>query len=692
MSYQIDQNGDIVISGWEKGIAPSPHSGLASLKNVNISTETGEVMASFKRTKQTQTGTSGSLTQVNTNTVSISGITLLVGQVITIVNAGTTGLSGNYYYISTGKLVSGSVVPSDPTTATIVTGISSGTATFSITNVMGVPIDSATESYYDTSNAQQYRYFILDNSNNIWCHDTSTMGGGLDTPVWFLVRSGVGSNTVSGLNVFYGWLTFCIGSTIYWKSTVLLGSSASGLSAFSLTDNDVSHPIYVGNQGKMYVGDGRTMASVFPSTSLVSGLTNVQSFGQWVPNSATVGNLTNILGGSVPFLGGSSTARIPAVFFSSGTKPTSITVGTIYWIAQTGGSDLFEVYDAQTGGAAKDVSAGVVGKQYFNTFYPVSNAGQTMITFTAQRVNLPFNETVQCMTELGNAIIIGGKRNVLYPWDQVGPLPGDLIYLPESNTKHLLTVNNVAYVFTGNKGNIYITNGSSVSPVIKVPDYTAGIAGTPASYIEPYFVWGGFMYCRGRVYFSVLDQTATKTGNCGGIWSFVPNQNFFSEQDVGMSLRIENQNSYGTYNGYATVLLENQTQSSIGPQYWSGWTSAISAATNGIDYSDTTSVTTYTIESDLIPTGTMLKKKSFAQLEYKMSTPLVTGESVAAYYRLNSTDAWTTCGSPNTETSNVSGYFTVPFQNTQWVQLQVIVTTAGDATSSFGRLKDVRLI
>ena len=113
--------------------------------------------------------------------------------------------------------------------------------------------------------------------------------------------------------------------------------------------------------------------------------------------------------------------------------------------------------------------------------------------------------------------------------------------------------------------------------------------------------------------------------------------------------------------------------------------------TYGIDFTGTVASTQAIIETDLMSTGTMMEKKTFRQLEYKLSTPLATGEYIGASYRVNSTDAWVTCGTVNTETSNVGGYFQVPFEKTQWVQLQITLNSTGDATSSFCRLSELRL-
>jgi hypothetical protein len=255
----------------------------------------------------------------------------------------------------------------------------------------------------------------------------------------------------------------------------------------------------------------------------------------------------------------------------------------------------------------------------------------------------------------------------------------------------------MAYIFVVNKGNIYISNGSAASSVISVPDYCAGVPGTPESYIEPYFVWGGAMYLRGRVYFSIADfKTNSSIGNCGGIWSFIPTQNMFFGLDAGLALRMENQASYLTYKGSSIILIPRATQNGLAPLYWNAWNDG--SGTYGIDYTSTSTLTTSvaTIETDLIPLGTMLGKKTLKQIEYKFSSPLLTGETITVNYRTNSTDAWTTLGTAVTDvyttgaTTSLSGYYVPPFEKAQWLQLQVILTPQ-TGNGSFCRLIELRL-
>lgn len=710
MSWEIEKStGDIVINGFETGIAPSPHKGVANIQNANISTETGEVMASYGRVQQSQVGitsTVNTLSQLDANHL-ITSNDLLNGVWITVTNSTITGLSNATYYVQNSVGTVGVAATSFQLSTTfngsVIGGYGSGTANFVLTKAMGQPVASATESYYTT--VQQYRYYILDSQGLVWVYDTGATSV-IGTLNWFLPNNDVtyfsGGSAPSGLAVLNGWLLVFYGAGIKCKSTVNLGGSYTTLqnsSMCSLPLGSTPHFAFVGHQGNCYYTDGVYIGSIFPDSTLPAGTSrpNIQSYASYTASTVT-GTFAALISGSTPDNGlptGSGGVRIPAFFFTdiAGTQPTNLTLGTLYWIEHNNGAATFQVFAANTGGAAINIATGATGNQYYNTFYPVSSGGATSMVYTPQRLNLPTFEVAQCMAEIGNTVIIGCNGNIVYPWNQIDPTPSTIIALPENNSKSITTVNQMAYVFAGNKGNVYITDGNNASLVIKVPDYAAGIAGTPSTYVEPVFVWGSSMYLRGRVYFSILDQTTTKTGNCGGIWSFVPTQNLYIGQDTGLALRLENQNSYGNYNGVATVLLPNQIQTATSPQYWSGWYSSVSSPLYGIDYTATTPVGTTIIETDLIPVGTVLNKYTGKQLEYKLSTPLAASENVAISWRKNGTGSYTSAGiviTPDGATS-LSGYFTANFQGSQWVQLKLVLTPVASTNSSFVRLSEIRM-
>ena len=714
MSYSINKKGEIIVSGWDAGIAQSPHKGIANMQAVNISTETGEVMCSYSRVQQSQTSMSGTFTQIDSSTVQVSNPSpsnaiLTLGMWVTVSASTIANLSNGDYYVASGNFGGNlryNLKSAFTSNNDYINSFGSGTASFSTTIFdMASPIASATENYFDANNTAQFRYYILDSNGRLWVQDTSPLSvSNITKPLWFLPKnttitsygSGAGITNVSGLAILNGWVHVFGGNGIFVKSTVQLWKEFVVFSAGStmgLPNNTLPHTAFVGHQGKLYYCDDTYLGSIFPNTSLLTGVNNIQSYAAYT-SAGTTNTMTNLISGSIPSTAsGSSSSRIPAVFFPSqgGSNPSAISEGTLYYIKWLG-SGTFEVYDALTAGNLKNTSTGATGIQYFNTYGPISGDGNTVMTFTPQRFNLPFFETCQCIAELGNTVLVGCKGNVIYPWNQIDVLPSDLINIPENNVVTIITVNNMGYIFAGSKGNIYLTNGSTASPAISVPDYCAGIAGTPASYFEPYFTWGGAMYLRGRVYFSILDQTSTKAGNCGGVWSFVPTNNIYIGQDTGLSLRIENQNSYGTYSGVAPVLLVSQTQTVISPQYWSAWYSSITSPSYGIDFTNTSTSTTAIIETDLIPTGYLLgeQKKTFQNIEYKLSSPLAVGESVSCAYRKTSTESYTDMGTANVETTtSQSGYFTANFENTKWLQLKITLTPLSNSNSTFVRLTEI---
>lgn len=717
MAFQVEkETGDIVINGYENGISPSAIKGIANIKNGNISTEAGEVMASYGRVQQTVgtvTAAVVAFSDANKIVYTIqSGRTLQVGTWITV-SSGIGGLSAGNYFVIAIVFVNSTiqiVQISQYYDGVILTGFSSGTATLTAIT-MGRPIARATESY--SNGTQQYRYYVLDANGLVWVNDTSTPSAAGYTYGWFLPDVNAKSG-MTGISVLNGWLIGFTANVIYAKSTQNLGGTTSASTTWatvvrggrnaimmSAGGNANNHFAFTGHQGRLYYTDGNYIGSIFPDTSLLTGIQNIQSFCSYTAISTT-GTLTNVFTGSTPtsgFVSGESGyKRIPAVFFpaQAGTIPSGLTAGTVYYIDYNPNNSAFGVFDAITGGSAKNIASGAVGTQYFNTFYPISSdatAAQSTVTFDPQRLALPAFEVSNCMTEIGNLLIVGCKGNVLYPWNQVDTIPGSLISLPENNAVNLITVNQMAYCFAGNKGNVYITDGNTASLVIKVPDYCAGVPGTPNSYVEPVFVWGDAMYLRGRVYFSILDQTASKVGECGGVWSFVPTQNLYIGQDTGLALRLDNQNSYGTYGGVCTVLIPNQVQTSVSPQYWSGWYSDVSSPTYGIDGNQSYPTAALIVETDLMPLGTVLKKFTAKQIEYKLSVPLAAGETVAVAWRKNGTDAYTSAGvvqQPDGAMS-LSGYFNANFQGAQWVQLQYTITPLFSTSTTFGRLTEGRI-
>jgi len=590
MSWRLEktsQGQDLVLDGWENGIAPSPHKGVGNLQNINISSIPGEAFVNYDRVAQIEQEpiAGGTLAGSSNTQVTYTGTPALIpGTWINISASTISGLSTGYYFI----LDQGSGSFRRTLSATFngagVSGMgSSGSATFSTYNAMtGAPAVDWT-SELTTTKVNRY-YIMLNGGATLTRYTASNYQSGYTT--WSLIDKPGNTRPSDGnpsIVAYKGYLLSFVDGKSYYKALTAAGLGG----AWNLWQTSA---LYQSN---------------VPHISILTRQGNV-------------------------------------VYFCNGTS-----IGSVF---ENPGS----------------------------TFDPTSAA-----TFTRNldALLLYTYEIAKCLAEIGDNLVIGALTNNLYIWDKLSPFFA-LLPLPEGNVVQAVTVNNMVYLFAGNKGNIYVTNGNTASAVLTISDYVTGET-------EPYYSWGGVMYLRGRIFFSVNADT----DNIGGIWSFVPTQNFFVEQETGLSLRLENKSSYDTYLGKADILLapvDSSGQQARGAQYWSVWDNGTS--NYGIDFSGTTPYVggEAVIETDIVPTGTFTDKKTFSQVEIKLASPLATGESIAMYYRENMTDAWVSLSTSKTETGTVSQYWTATFQNTQWLQLRAELTSVTDSPS-FVRVKEIRV-
>lgn len=308
-----------------------------------------------------------------------------------------------------------------------------------------------------------------------------------------------------------------------------------------------------------------------------------------------------------------------------------------------------------------------------STFDPSSSG---TYTYTETALALPTQETSTWLAELGQNLMVGGTRNLIYPWDRISTSYTFPLFLPEYNVARLITVNTTMYIFMGTRGRIYRTNGSQVVLYIKVPDFISGT-------IDPYFAWGAVGTNKNQIYFgvSVTTNGAVAVSGYGGLWAIDTDSD---------ALRLVNKLSYGTYLGYATVYLPNPTNGAAGSGFYVGWDSG--ATTYGVDVSSSTPYTNYetTIDTDMTPVGTLLKPYTGSQFEFKLTKPLVSGEGVKILYRTDLSQSFTLIGETTT-VGAISDNFPNTFQNAQWIQLQIALKSTG-STPSYVRLKEVRMI
>jgi hypothetical protein len=304
--------------------------------------------------------------------------------------------------------------------------------------------------------------------------------------------------------------------------------------------------------------------------------------------------------------------------------------------------------------------------------------------YNSKALNIPANDYSTCLAELGSQLLVGGINNYIYPWDFASPSFNTPIPLSENYTTRMVTVNTTTYIFCGSKGRIYITNGANANLYWEVPDFLSET-------VNPYFIWTDAVFNRNQLYFGfkVTTNSGTTINKYGGLWSI--------DLDKGVGVgKLQNQLSYATYSGYVSALCAYRGTSYFTPPTGDGYALFIgwySGSVGGIDKSISTPYSNGEayIVSDMLPVGQYLTKKTFSNIEFKLATPLVTGESVAFEYRTNITEAFTPC--PITQGGTVgelSGISTNNFQNVQWLQIKAILTSTA-TNPSYVRLQRVTI-
>lgn len=344
------------------------------------------------------------------------------------------------------------------------------------------------------------------------------------------------------------------------------------------------------------------------------------------------------------------------------------------------------------------------------TFDPTNAA---TYTFQATAVKIPAYDSANCLAELNGQILIGGSLNRVYPWDAnnlsgtgVTSLVGLPLFVGENFIQRIVVTNSNAYVFVGGvnlnisnstqiagKGNIYVTNGSTIDVFKKMPDMLTTIAGTSAQMQSPYWQFGDAMFHQNKLWFGAIALANSNHGlisDTGGIWCIDLNsQALFRANEAGSN------NSF-----YITVISPNTQVILGGYDYICGGTAALTVGTGTgvmyVSYDPTTTPGTLNpgrIISDLIPVGSNQIPKTYSQIELKCAVALATGESIDAFVITDVNPSGLLVGSM-TSNDGMSRVFTpLNFQSIQWLQVKCVLnpTFPNTATPTYVRLREIRL-
>ena len=634
MAYQIDPtSGDIIIGGFEKGIGDSPYTGLVDAKSVNLSGVPGEASVNFStasvNTANPYAGVSAAA-QGDGFAITLTGLTsntfLETGQAFTLASSNiTNATSGTLFYIQAASKISPTSQNIDLATTYGGGAIAIGTTgTATLTTINMSSPKFLTNVNQGKSFGSGTGNFMIDSAGRVWSD--------------FILTSG--------------------------------GSSIPSTSSWTYTGNLVNQ------------GDANGNGMVYWRTS------NATAVGDWD------GWLLVFRDGEIDY------CNINGV--NGGTSYHHEGVYTYGWNPATGatGQTLY-LSGSKIGACPHNAIVGPDGRIYFVDYFNIRKIFQTDLvtptsflpgttsTFTYTTYNLlPINDIATCISPLGTDMLIGGLYNQAYKWNTTSNLITNPILLAESYVSSIVTINTNAYIFCGNRGNIYITNGSQANVFKKVPDHISGTA-------EPYFIWGGTTYNKNRLYFGVyaMDNAGNALSGYGGVWVLDVNT---------QAIWLSNQLSYGAYTGYATAFLTvppaplfvvatPQVTEPAGVGFWAGWSNS---GSYGVDKTVSTPYTgsqSYVI-SDMIPIGTLLKPTTPLQVEFKLAKPLLTGEIVELQVATDLSSSFTSAVIVNGDGSLVSGNSQgFPIQEAQWLQVKAILTGIS-SSPSYNRLTQLRIV
>lgn len=597
MAWRTEKNGDsidIVIDGFEKGIADDPYEGIADIRNMNITSVPKEAAVQFSMAAVTLPPvlTSVAFTATAaTDLITISSTTGFYTGMAVIINtiaAGATGLSAtagsNVYYVSNITATTFKVSKNLGVIGVVDITLD-GNGTLS-TAQFGTPFDSTRgvdTGTINTSSGQLVQdVFVLDSSGQVW-----TIG------------NGAGGTT---LNTLY----FC-GNT---NRTTLSTAGSLGICIFN-------NYLFVFIENKI---DYIALSALFGSTG---------PFGAWHIAWQTT---------TASFAGHRAlSAADDAMYFCNG--------GTV----------------------------GSVVEKFQTTFDPTST---TTYSYNASALVLPHYDYSTCLAQLGVNLLVGGVQNYIYPWNRISLGFSYPLTVAESYIKKIVSTNSSAYVFAGTRGRIYLTNGSNIQLFKKFPDQLASTE-------NPYYTWGDAIYFRDQLYFSVsaTDNAGNAISNFAGVWGI-------NLSDESYPLRLENSLSYGTYAGTVPVIVLMGNANPLGNGYYACWLNS----TGGIDYSTSApySSSEAYIDADIIPVGTYYTPITNRQVEYKLSKPLVAGESVQIWWRGNLTSSFTQITGVTGTTGDISGAGAVNFEKQQWVQLRVKLSSTA-SSPSYVKTRELRI-
>ncbi len=709
MSYRQETNAtgrrDIVIDGFEKGIASSPYTGIANIQSLNTAYYPDVAYVNYKRQAATISFTGTSFWYAGTHSTNVSGnlgwifAASSTPSMTNPVDKATSPAGLSYILDDSGQIFKQNSVNSS--TFTNLSGgtgrLSNGAGGIAFWNnylvVFGNGLiefcgDGSGDAGVTSSNWNRQdptswstTFTAVTSPSEIhvdpfgFFYQNALVGD----PVTFTTTGTLPAPLVTGQTYYITSIT--TGSTYKYQVSLTSGGSdiaytTTGTGVHTMTDNN--NPLPIGNVTAL------NFTTVVPaqgetSSTLVSYISPrgeqeatiwKEATGQWAvidPNGTKL--LAVFTYGSSAITWIAPLVSLPVGAYTARIIEPSQTKNVPY-VSKVDGNLYF----------SNGRYLGRILSQNVNTVFNPSNNSTYVVDYGVTAL-LQSQDAIQGMTDLKSTLVLAGNKDT-YPWDYTSPTPESSSPVGEQIFKIVNLLNNI-YILAGQKGNLYVSNGYSSQLLYKIPDYIAGI-------IDPVWTWGDLMVHRSRLFFQLLAQTTAGANILSGTFSLTVSPSAIGETASG--LVMESQNSYGlTPASGATaagVLIDNSPSSTGYDSYYSAWSNG--ASTGGIDFNNTTLWDNFepTIETDIIPIGDFLSKRTLGLIEFKLDRPMATGDQIRMYSRTSLSDSYTLMGT--TTLAQLSDYYQTNIFESQWAQFKIQFKCAASG-SSFIPLREVRL-
>ena len=272
------------------------------------------------------------------------------------------------------------------------------------------------------------------------------------------------------------------------------------------------------------------------------------------------------------------------------------------------------------------------------------------------------SQFISIILEYGRNILIGTTTGNIYQWDRADTQLVDVPFkMSYGGIKQLITKENRLYITVGDKGNIYMGDGTNFQKFQKIKWRQRRPFNSTADF-KPNAI--------------AISPTGSLLVGSSTLSDSTPSTSLHGVHEVSLVPNYATcfKHTISTGNtGANNVLHIGFVYTSTTGVVYIGWSDG---STYGLDavYSTGANYTTATVETPLYQIATRLDQLTFTKLEFKLATPMVTGQSLSIQFRKNLTDSWDTARTFSYSTLGAVNIHQASASLTNIDQLQVKIT------------------